>query len=88
MADASTTLNPGAGGDVLDESLVDRSDGTSVKRARVALGDDAGNVLGANGYDELPVKASAPSTDERLDTMIELLGKINEHLAAMSGRLP
>lgn len=48
MSDTTTTLNPGAGGDVMDESLVKQSDGsTQAKRPRVVAGDDDGNLFGA-----------------------------------------
>lgn len=43
MADTTTTLNPGSGGDKMDESLVTQSDGlTQAKRQRVVVGGDAG----------------------------------------------
>jgi hypothetical protein len=42
--DTTTTLNPGAAGDKMDESLVTQSDGvTQAKRPRVVIGGDAGN---------------------------------------------
>lgn len=44
MADATTTLNPGTGGDVMDESLVQQSSGTNAKRPRVVLGSDVGGL--------------------------------------------
>lgn len=47
MADTTTVLNPGVGGDSMDESLVTQSDGTTqVKRPRVVPGDDEGNLFG------------------------------------------
>lgn len=45
MADTTTTLNPGVGGDVMDESLVTNSSGTSAKRPRVVLGNELGQVV-------------------------------------------
>jgi hypothetical protein len=45
MSDTSTTLNPGAGGDVLDESLVTQLSGVQAKRPRVVLGDDLGGLI-------------------------------------------
>lgn len=46
--DTTTVLNPGVGGDSLDESLVTQSDGiTAAKRQRVVVGDDAGNLFDA-----------------------------------------
>jgi hypothetical protein len=42
MSNTTTTLNPGSGGDVMDESLVTQSDGsTQAKRPRVVIGGDA-----------------------------------------------
>ena len=42
MADTTTTLNLGAGGDVMDESLVTQGDGsTQAKRPRVELAHSA-----------------------------------------------
>jgi len=47
MADTTTTLNPGSGGDTMDESLVTQADRvTQAKRPRVVLGDDDGDLLG------------------------------------------
>lgn len=43
MADTTTVLNVGSGGDKMDESSVLQSDGvTSAKRPRVVIGGDAG----------------------------------------------
>ena len=42
MADTSTTLNPGVGGDVMNESLVQNTSGASVKSPRVVLVNDLG----------------------------------------------
>lgn len=48
MADTTTTLNPGTGGDVMDESLVTQISGTQqAKRPRVVLGNDAGQIVDA-----------------------------------------
>lgn len=42
--DTTTTLNPGSGGDTMDESLVTQSDGvTQAKRPRVVIGGNAGS---------------------------------------------
>lgn len=47
MSDTTTTLNPGSGGTVMDESLVTQSDGsTQAHRTRVVIGaDDDGEAL-------------------------------------------
>jgi hypothetical protein len=43
VSDTTTTLNPGAAGDVMDESLALQGDGlTSAKRPRVTIGGDVG----------------------------------------------
>jgi hypothetical protein len=45
MPNTTTTLNPGSGGDVMDETLVTQSDGvTSAKRPRVVTGGDNGEL--------------------------------------------
>lgn len=57
MSDTTTTLNPGAAGDKMDESQVLQSDGvTSAKRPRVVIGGDAG-YNGSNNDIVQPVKA-------------------------------
>ena len=44
-SDTTTTLNPGTGGDVMDESLVLQADGTTeAKRPRVVVGFDDGTL--------------------------------------------
>lgn len=52
MADTTTTLNPGTGGDIMDESSVTQSpDGatqTSAKRPRVVLGHDDGKLVNSD----------------------------------------
>lgn len=55
--DTTTTLNPGVGGDVMDESLVTQEvDGlTAAKRPRVVLGGDGGELFG----DENPMPVDA-----------------------------
>lgn len=45
MADTTTTLNPGVGGDTMDESLVTQAGGTSAKRPRVVVGNDLGQLI-------------------------------------------
>lgn len=45
MADTTTVLNPGTGGDVLDESSVQQISGTAAKRPRVVVGNDQGQLL-------------------------------------------
>lgn len=46
MADTTTQLNVGTGGDQMDESLVTQSDRvTQAKRPRVVMGDDDGDLL-------------------------------------------
>lgn len=42
MADTTTVLNPGSGGDILDESLVQSASNVAAKRPRVVLGSDLG----------------------------------------------
>lgn len=42
MADAVTVLSPGSGGDSMDESLVNQTSVSNVKRPRVVLGGDTG----------------------------------------------
>lgn len=68
--DAATVLNTGSGGDSIDETLVTRSDGTSVKRTRVVVGDDDGRLFGKDGPD-------MPVTNEQ---MLGALFKIEKHL--------
>jgi hypothetical protein len=46
VSDTKTTLNPGTGGDDMDESLVIQSDGvTAAKRPRVVMGLDDGRLI-------------------------------------------
>lgn len=51
--DATTVLNPGVGGDTMDESTVNQTavNGTvtATKRARVVIGFDDGSLLGYDG---------------------------------------
>lgn len=55
MADTTTVLNPGVGGDSMDESQVSNSVPALVKRPRVVIGGDAGVVSGVNDLVQ-PVK--------------------------------
>lgn len=77
--DTQTTLNPGTGGDVMDETLATRADGTQAKRPRVVLGTDGGPLVGRDtGEVALPTRDDAVlealnSIDQKLGTIIELL---------------
>lgn len=80
--DTSTVLNPGVGGDAMDETLATRADGTQVKRPRVVLGTDDGRLVGSAAGDAvLPTRddqvlAALNSIDQKLGTIIELLASI------------
>lgn len=68
-SDTTTVLNPGVGGDSMDESSVKQADGdTSAKRARVDLGfgsDDArGRLVGPR--DPLPVEERGTALLEQI----------------------
>lgn len=71
--DSSTTLNPGVGGDVLDESSVVQSDGSTVaKRPRVDIGfqsDDPEGRLVAKGT---PLPVDNPQLDRIANTLDEI----------------
>ena len=47
MADTTTILNPGVGGDAMDESQVAQTSGANAKRPRVVLGNDLGQLTDA-----------------------------------------
>lgn len=73
--DASTTLNPGVGGDALDETSVVQADGaTSVKRARVDVGfaadDDRGRLVGKDT--PLPVDAGGSALERMASDIAEI----------------
>lgn len=57
MADATTTLNPGTGGDSMDESLVTQPSGPSAKRPRVVIGGDSGTSTNQTNDLVQPVSA-------------------------------
>ena len=79
--DTSTTLNPGSGGDTMDESLVTQVGGTVAKRPRVVIGGDDGSI---QNFRELASGTSALVSD--LET-IRLLGSILLQLQVMTGVL-
>lgn len=73
--DTTTTLNPGAAGDVMDESLVTQSNGTTTaKRPRVVPGGDDGTL---QTFEKFPSMTYAHVKDDmladRIDTLIEEL---------------
>lgn len=74
-SDTVTNLNPGAGGDPMDESLATQSDGsTQGKRPRVELALGGGGPLVRVGY-PLPV-GLCDEDRARLDRIAELLEKL------------
>lgn len=82
--DTTTALNPGAGGDSMDESLVVQSDGaTLAKRPRVVMGFDDGRLIDdgheGNVVIAMPV-ALAPELHDQVNEMIDLLRDIRELL--------
>lgn len=60
LNDTSTTLYPGTGGDVMDESLVMQTDGTQAKRTRVVPGADDGTL---QSFDNAAGRVAAAVTD-------------------------
>jgi len=74
--DATTILNPGVGGDTMDESSVtqNNTDGstTTAKRARVVMGFDDGTLLGHQGDNGLGVPAQTWDEDanNKLDDIL------------------
>ena len=89
--DSTTVLNPGVGGDTMDESAPSRADQTTRKRPRVHIAGGANeNALieptVANESFGMPITNAVQST--QLDQVILLLSSIDGHLAALTGRLP
>jgi Golgi nucleoside diphosphatase len=82
--DASTTLNPGSGGDTMDESAPVRADATVKKRARIVLTGDASEyavldlVRRADGSYALPIDDA---------DLLSVLQDINSQLATIKGYL-
>jgi len=86
--DTTTVLNPGAGGDILDESLPYRKDGAQRKRERFVIGgdSDASMVLDLELVDG---NWCLPSYDaslcSKLDRVIGLLEAQNRLLRRLAG---
>jgi hypothetical protein len=93
MADTTTTLNAGSGGDVMDESLVTQADGTEAKRPRVVPGSDDGDL---QSFQVGPAGTAAWSHDPEVVTL--MTGLIEEQkttnallqmvLMQLSGEIP
>lgn len=82
--DTTTTLNPGSGGDAMDESLVTQSDGaTLAKRPRVDVGYQSSDGKTGRLVDEsrgLPVRDETART--HLEQMAEEMRAIRMMLEA------
>lgn len=72
MSDTTTVLNPGVGGDSMDESQVLNGSAATVKRPRVVIGGDAGVVSGANDLVQ-PVKTDPGASVMSLPTLAQAL---------------
>lgn len=80
MADTTTTLNTGSGGDVMDETSALQSDGlTTAKRPRVVLGGDAGYNGTINDLVQ-PVNADPGNSPMSLPAL--MMGLVNDAVNA------
>lgn len=71
MADTTTTLNPGVGGDVMDESQATQASGTVAKRPRVVIGNDVGQLVDAQQI--IDVLSAMLLEQRRQTTLLQML---------------
>ena len=84
MSDTTTQLNPGSGGDLMDESLVTQADRvTQAKRPRVVQGFDDGTLAASTtnrAGEKVPVISLGDAVIHTLEAMSEKQDRIIELL--------